>query len=178
MCLNETYLFWYGAIIAFTEDMMKAVVFSAILTVLMSVSAQADLSTNADLSCSEKAEAEYAYHTEVLIHVFELAKVSPKEFEKLRSQLVTRRENELNNCEQAYIAEMEKKVDDQLEAAVTAPTRGLASVPSSVIGTDRRGQPVYSSGARRGAYIEVGDSTENCADDDGGYTGGRVEIGN
>lgn len=154
-------------------------------------SAFADFDANTDLNCSEKAETEYAYQTEVLMHVYELAKVSPKEFEKMRDRLVLIREKELNNCDQKFMAQMEEKVDSQLAAVVSATTNSGSRAPASLSPIARAPASQQQNKAalskennRRGAYIEVdGGSAEDgsCmseSDEEQAYTGGRVAIGN
>lgn len=136
------------------------------------------------VSCPDTAEMHYAYHTEVLMHAYETARLTPREFESLRTQLVERRETDLQRC---WGTIGESQLEDSHETPqYIAPTdsssrsRGIASVPAGY----ERGVRKPFEPPRRGAYTEVvpqsQDEVHTFEDQDGLpiYTGERVSIGN
>jgi hypothetical protein len=129
-----------------------------------------------EASCHVKVDREYSYQTEVLLHEYERAKVSPKEFESLRTELTTHRESALLACEQNDLAEMDKFVEDiQISTVVMDPNadRGIASVggrrPASIMPMPRQAQ---------GDYADVDSSDVANEDFIHEYDGERVRVGN
>lgn len=137
-------------------------------------------------TCTEKAEMSYAYNVELLMHAYETATVSPRDFEKLRTQLVERRETDLQGC--SGVAYQEEDTFPQMQntygdgSQETPHSRSIASVPVP-IAHQQQLAPAYGV-HRRGVFTEVvpqpGEEGEALVDQDGTpiYTGERISIGN
>lgn len=184
LCLNETNEKWVGVKFAHAYCMRKFKHGLLNVLTLLVVNFAMAQEANQETSCYAQAEGVYSYQTEALLHAYERAKVSPKEFEAQRTQLITNRESSLYNCEQKDLADMDKFVEDiQINTVIhqQSASRGIASIdvrqPVSI-------EPVNTY--RRGAYIEVnpaaGASHEQHVsehdDDIPEYNGERVPIGN
>lgn len=76
---------------------MAALVFGILILFLIDPSLAED-SLDFPSSCVETFEREYVLQIESLMHHFEQADVSPKEFEKMREQLLNRRELQMSTC--------------------------------------------------------------------------------
>lgn len=139
------------------------------------------------MPCSEKAEMTYAYHTELLMHAYEIAKVSPKEFESIRSKLVDQRESDLQKCWNVSEGSSEVEPSHQIYSTNTVAQRTPASTvsraPASMSSPSVQNLPRYEP-QRRGAFVEVVPEAGQeiyCPEDDDGtsiYTGERISIGN
>ncbi len=120
----------------------------------------------------------YSYHTELLMHAYEIAKISPIEFENMRSKLVAKRESELQRCWQQYSADGEVAPQRAPAQEISNSSRAPASVKIQSPGCQFR-EP-----QRRGAFVEVVGAPEAEAellkDEDGSpiYTGERISVGN
>lgn len=138
---------------------------------------------NQEMSCYERAEGEYSYQTETLLHAYERAQVSPKEFEAQRTQLITNRESALYSCEQKHLAEMDRFVEDiQINTVIHQHNagRGIASVdvrqpvPAEPVNTYRRGAYIEVNPADAGHEQHVSEHNDDIPE----YSGERVPIGN
>ncbi|MCC6138548.1 MAG: hypothetical protein IT287_07935 [Bdellovibrionaceae bacterium] len=164
--------------------------FFATALILFASSAHAQTLEPSDTRCFESAEEEYAHHTEILMHTYERAQVSPRDFEKLRSDLIVKRDNQVSSCSYRMMIGAEEPEDQTLVTEVSEQ-RSVASIraPASfsiikpmpqnpIAPTQAQDEPL-----RRGVYTEVlsEDSGHECGDDpvnESTYNGERVSVGN
>lgn len=197
LCLNETHLVSVGAVFAPSQCMNKQASLLFTLLFLLQLPVRAQSPEDSQQKCFEAVEQDYAYHTEVLLHIYDRAIVSPKEFEKKRSQLVNKRESELNKCDAKMLAEMEQRVDQQFAAAVEvisqspSGSRSPASLVSIKIIAKERVPEAAAENQERAlrrdhnpqAEMELGGQSHNCPYDHGEdeepvYNGERVPVSN
>jgi hypothetical protein len=151
--------------------------FVNLFILFISTVSMADSAPPYELNCHEKTMADYSYHMDVLMNKYDTVKITSTEFEKFRENLILRKEQHLDLCDEEQFA-LENTKQEQQNGVSAARGRQLASVsqgrvPASIHqGVDEQylGGPTGSQEqihshpkrplVRHGAYIELRNETD------------------